>query len=184
MYEIEIKFKVNGKEELINKLRNEFDCSFSDDKIQEDIVFLPSDKAVYPIPVGLSVIRIRNENNKKKIVTLKQKQTNKVAAKEIEFVIRGVKKFTEFLESINYVEVVRIHKKRITTKYKEFNICIDEVKKLGTIIEIERISKNKEDIEILEQEIYDFAKLLGIKIEDKLNNRYDTLIYNLEHPIN
>ncbi len=183
MYEIEIKFKVKDKEKLLNKLKDDFNCSFSNTKTQEDVVFLPVDKATYPVPAGLSVIRIRNENNKKKTATLKQKQTNRVAAKEIEFVIGSTKQFSEFLEAINYKEVVRISKKRINTKYKDFNICVDEVKKLGTIIEIEKLSKNKDDIEIIEKEICDFASLLEINIEDKINNRYDTIIYNIDHPV-
>ncbi|HOO68517.1 MAG TPA: class IV adenylate cyclase [Bacilli bacterium] len=181
MIEIELKFKINNKEKLMDKLTNELNCSFSDTVTQDDRVFLPIDKATYPIPVGLSVIRIRTENSNKKLVTLKQKQKNRSAAKEIEFEINDSKEFFEFLKEFNYIEVVRIHKNRIYTKYKNFNICIDQVDKLGTIIEIERLTKSKDKIDEIENEILKFAELLNIDINDKLNNRYDTLIYNIEH---
>ena len=76
---------------------------------------------------------------------------------------------------LGLTEVVRVVKKRRTTKYKEYEICVDEIENLGAFIEVERIS-GEEDAERIQQEMTDFLLSLGVSPEDKVSKGYDILM--------
>ncbi len=100
-------------------------------------------------------------------------------SKEIEFGISDIDKAYDFLETIGFKEWVTVEKKRIETAYKEFNICIDHVKRLGDFIEIEILSEEENQTEFYEKKILSIAKELGIPIENRINNYYDSMIAGL-----
>lgn len=76
---------------------------------------------------------------------------------------------------MGYKEAVRIEKRRITTKYKGDEICIDEVTGLGSFMEMERLTKNG-DVEKIQEQLFKFFKSIGIKKEDRVMSGYDILM--------
>jgi len=76
---------------------------------------------------------------------------------------------------LNYEQTVEVHKKRIKTSYKDYEICLDEVAGLGSFIEVEKMSD--ENGEKVQKELFDFLKTLGVSKEDRVFNGYDTLIW-------
>lgn len=78
----------------------------------------------------------------------------------------------------NLQEWVQVNKKRIHSNYKGFNLCIDEVERLGTFIEIELLIEKEDDVDY-ENQIINVAKELGIPLENRVDSHYDTMIAEL-----
>ena len=152
---------------------------FSDELNQRDTVFVPNINDVSS-STGKMFIRIRNVNGHSEL-NLKQKSNKIMQSKEIEFSVSDYDSAYDFLNTLGLDEYVTVEKKRITTKYKGFNICIDEVKRLGNFIEIEIITEGENKTDFYEQEIINIAKELGIAIKNRVNSFYDTMIRELDN---
>jgi predicted adenylyl cyclase CyaB len=55
-------------------------------------------------------------------------------------------------------------------------ICLDEVRDLGTFIELEKITEGEDPIKV-QSELFAFLKSLGVREEDRVERGYDTLLY-------
>lgn len=82
--------------------------------------------------------------------------------KEIEFGISDIDKAYDFLDTIGFKEWVTVEKTRIETTYQQFNLCIDQVKRLGDFVEIEILSEEENQTKFYEQKILEVTKELGI----------------------
>lgn len=176
MQEIEIKFRVDDREKLLSKLES-LHSHFSEPMNQKDIIFAP-DLNDTENGEGKIFVRIR-EQNEKKIITLKKQSKVIMQNKEIEFGISDIDKAYDFLETIGFREWVTVEKSRIATTYQEFNLCIDQVKRLGDFIEIEILSEEENKTELYEQRILEVARELGIPKENRIDNYYDSMIAEL-----
>lgn len=176
MQEIEIKFQVNNLDVIKENLLR-LGCEFSEELNQKDTVFVP-DINDTSNQEGKQFIRIRNVNEKTEL-NLKQQSKKIMQSKEIEFEVSDFDAAYDFLDTLGLDEWVTVEKKRITTKYKEFNICIDEVKRLGEFIEIEIVTPEEDQTDYYEEEIVKVAKELGINPDQRINNFYDTMISEL-----
>jgi adenylate cyclase class 2 len=174
--EIEIKFRVENLEDIKSKLLS-LGCFFSEELNQKDTIFVPNLKDT-STSEGKMFIRIRSVNGKVEL-TLKRQSSILMQSKEVEFEASDFDSAYDFLDTLGLEEWVTVEKKRITTKYKNFNICIDEVKKLGNFIEIEIVTEEKEKTKYYEEEIIMLAKELGINTEARVNSHYDTMIDEL-----
>lgn len=180
MQEIEIKFKVSNLNNIKNKLLSK-GCIFSEELNQKDTVFVPN---INDTSNGKDKIFIRIRSvNKKVELNLKKQSSKLMQSKEIEFETSDFNKVYDFLDTIGFDEWVTVEKKRVTTKYKDYNICIDDVKRLGSFIEIEVLTKEENKTKHYEQEILNIAKELGIDIENRINNFYDTMINELNEKL-
>ena len=101
-------------------------------------------------------------------------------SEEIEFEVSSYELANQFLKALGYLPWVEVNKKRRYSKYKEYNICIDEVERLGSFIELEILvdKDNKEDYELALLEV---AKKLGINPDKRINSHYDTMISELNN---
>lgn len=177
MQEIEIKFKVDDiekfKQDIISK-----GCTLSEVLNQKDIIYLfdLSDTLKGPDKV---VVRVRNVNGKSEL-NLKRKSKINFQAEEIEFGVEDQDKANKFLLNLGLKEWVTVEKKRVYTRYKDFNICIDEVKRLGSFVEIEIVTEESDKPEYFEKEILNVAKELGIDVNNRINSFYDTMISELD----
>lgn len=175
MKEIEVKARMREPEAVLNKL-NGLGCKFSEPIKQDDIIFLSRDITEFPEDKrGINFLRIRDQD-KKIIFTLKQPVTNELDCIEREVVVSDARQMKEILDYLGYQEVVRISKVRKKCRYKEYEVCLDDVKELGEFIEVEKISR--EDGEEVQKEIVNFLLGLGVKEEDVIVKGYDTLMYN------
>lgn len=178
MQEIEIKFKVDDLEKIKSNLLN-LNCIFSKEKNQKDSVFVP-DLNDTSNREGKMFIRVRSVNGKVEM-NLKKQSDKIMQSKEIEFEASDFDRAYDFLKTLGLKEWVTVEKKRITTKYNKYNICIDEVKRLGSFVEIEIVTDEENKTEEFEKEILDIAMTIGIDINNRVNNFYDTMIHELDN---
>jgi predicted adenylyl cyclase CyaB len=177
MQEIEIKFKIDDIEKFKQGLVDK-GCTLSEELNQKDIIYLfdLNDTLKGPDKV---VVRIRNVNGKSEL-NLKRKSKIDFQAEEIEFGIEDSNKANMFLLGLGLKEWVTVEKRRVYTKYKNFNICIDDVKRLGTFAEIEIVTDISDKPKYFEKEILVIAKELGIDTNNRINSFYDTMISELD----
>lgn len=176
MQEIEIKFKIDNREELTKKLLD-LGCNFDKERIQKDTIFV-HDLNHVESKEGSIFVRIR-EQNEKKILTLKKQSKVVMQNKEIEFEVSDTEKARDFLETLGMTEWVTVEKSRIETSYKKYNFCIDHVKRLGDFVEIEILSEEENKTEEFEKEILSLAESLNIDTNNRVNNFYDNMIHDL-----
>ena len=175
MNEIEIKVKIDDKDHIIRELEKQ-GCKFSDEKHQIDTIFLDKSAKDFNIKPGMIVLRIRTIGDKH-LITLKQRGVQSIESKEIEFGVSDSSLCKELIENLGYKEMVTVDKKRITTKYKGYNICIDEVKDLGCFIEIEIYDKNI-PINEANQLLLNLVKELNLDITRRNLKGYSYLMYD------
>jgi len=180
MNEIELKFRTNELSKIQSKLVD-LGCTLSEELNQKDTVFVTSlDKTANE--EGNMFVRIREENSKVEI-TLKKQSSKIMQSKEIEFIVSDYDKAYDFLETLGLIKWVTVEKKRITTKYKGFNICMDEVKRLGQFIEIEIITTENDKTDYYKKEILKISEELGIDSSNIVNDFYDSMIRRLEENV-
>ena len=177
MQEIEIKFKVDNLEKVKEFLKKE-GCLFSPLLNQKDTIFV-SDLDDVVVGEGKVFTRVRSVNGKYEL-NLKKQSKKLMQSEEVEFEVSNYDEALSFLELLDLKKWVVVEKKRITTKYKDYNICIDEVKRLGSFVEIEIVTSRKNNTDFYEKEILGVAGELGIDINNRINSFYDVMISELD----
>jgi adenylate cyclase, class 2 len=132
------------------------------------------------IPLGTNVLRIRKAKGKI-IFTLKQAQKNELDCIEKELEITNAKEMKDILEILGYKESVHVHKTRLKATLNDMEICLDEVKDLGSFIEVEKLT-DEVDGEKVQNELFDFLQTVGVKKEDRVTRGYDTLMWLKDNP--
>ena len=80
---------------------------------------------------------------------------------------------------MGWQEVVVVDKLRAESKIGGYNICIDEVARLGLFIELEVMAEDGADAAKIQAEMKEFLMKLGLKGEI-WTTPYDTSIRNLQ----
>ncbi len=177
MQEVEVKAKIKDLQSIKIKL-TEMGCSFSEPLVQKDIIFLHNSTKTQEILKDKVTLRIRNTNDKKYTFTLKKKLTNELDNIEREIIINDPKQAEDILNYMNYYEVIRVSKTRIESKYQDMTICLDEVEKLGSFIEVEKLTTNEDGQEV-QKNLSKFLASLGVSDSDFILKGYDTLMIEL-----
>ena len=133
----------------------------------------------FDIKPGMIVLRTRTVGDKH-LLTLKKRGTKSIESKEIEFAVSDCNLCKELIRTLGYKEMVTVDKKRITTQYKDYNICIDEVKGLGSFIEIEILTDEQDKTSYYEQKMLELCLKLRINVDNKIDSHYDTMVYRLK----
>ena len=124
-------------------------------------------------------LRIRIQNGEKVIMTAKKSKADtgnaSLVKREHEVTVNSAEEARGILEMMGLKEMVRTVKRRQTTEYKGFEICIDEVEGLGSFIELEKISE-KEEAEAIQKEMLEFLQTLGVQPGDQVQKGYDILV--------
>tara|TARA_Y100000310_G_C20588884_1_gene766913 strand:+ start:562 stop:1104 length:543 start_codon:yes stop_codon:yes gene_type:complete len=173
MREIEVKAKVKNLDEIKNKLKW-MTCSFGEETLQEDSIFLKKELDLLSIPLGTEVLRIREMENKI-LFTLKVSQKNELDCIEKEVVVDSKETMEEILKGLGYSKKVQVRKKRLKGKLRGYTICLDKVSGLGSFVEVEKISS--EETEKVQEELMKFLESLGISREKRIEKGYDTLMW-------
>ena len=172
MKEIEVKARVKDFSGLLQKLEA-LGCTFSPVTEQTDRIFI-SEHGSIPAKRGENVLRIREQSGKF-IFTLKQPQTNQLDCIEEEIEISDPEALIRIMKILKFRESVSVKKKRRTTKYRDYTICLDEVEGLGSFIEVEKFSD--EDAATIQKELFQFLETLGVTKADQETNGYDVILY-------
>ncbi len=175
MREIELKFRIRNEEQLMNKLAN-LNCTVGDLIEQNDTIYVNDLKNVESVE-GSLWLRVRKENDRIEL-NCKKRSDKMQDSKEIEFGVDSYEKAKEFLETLGYKKWVEVNKKRRYSKYLNYNLCIDEVERLGLFIEIELLV-NEDDKNDYIEDLMGVANLLGLDKNDIINSHYDTMIHEL-----
>jgi adenylate cyclase class 2 len=174
--EIEVKAKIKNLGVIISKLKK-IGCIFSEPIIQDDYIYNVKGIDLSKIRSTL-VLRIRVQG-KRIIFTLKKNRNNELDCIEKEVDVNNKKKLEDIIELLGFKKTVEVHKKRIKTKYHDYEICLDEVKDLGSFVEVEKMSD--EDGEKIQKELFNFLKTFGVKEEDRMLIGYDTMVLNKKY---
>ncbi|MDP1688739.1 MAG: class IV adenylate cyclase [bacterium] len=172
--EIEVKAKVKNIQSLISRL-SALGVSLSEPARQVDGIYTNfPDKEFADFKPGVNFLRIRKSGDKI-LFTLKQSLVNELEGIEKELEINNEQEMEDILILMGYHKAVEVIKVRRKTKYKDYEICLDEVETLGSFIEVEKITD--EDSEQVQNEMFSFLMSLGVDKEDRVLNGYDTLVY-------
>lgn len=174
MREIEAKARVSNTKLLINN-SNKLGIYFGKTIIQEDAIFEPD---IPKVDLNWNIFRIRKQEGKI-IFTMKYKASKSSNDNyELETLIDNPQTVTHMLKRLGYPPSLNIRKKRRTAKYKNIEICLDEVDNLGNYIEVEKMCKNDANVEYVQSELWDVLLRLGVKPKDRVYKGYDTLMHD------
>ena len=179
MREIEIKLRVNNLEEIEKKLRDK-GCVISDPISQHDVIYsLKSIKDEFEsAKEGDIIIRIRHLKNTAQL-NLKQQRSGEMDNLEYETEVTDPEATHSILTTLGWFPVVEVKKMRRKGKLGEYEICLDTVEKLGTFIELEKMTEDDADPESVKEELFKELESLGLSRKDEETKGYDTQIYQL-----
>lgn len=181
MREIEIKVKLDNWESLIEQLEHS-GCTLSAPLVQEDIVYSFAGDA-FPWTAtesGQFVLRLRYQDGQT-IFTLKQQRSHELDNLELETVVENREEMKRILEVIGFVPVVEVKKVRRKCKFKDYEICLDEVEQLGKFVEIEKLTDDSADAQAVEEELWQVLEAHGLSRTQQVREGYDTQIFQLTH---
>ena len=171
MIEIEIKVKIDNKDEIIEKLKK-LGFKFIKKKFQEDIYFNGSNRDFKKTDEAL---RIRDDNGTF-FITYKGPKLDNVSKtrEEIEVKIEDKEKMRLILKKLGFKEVPPIRKIREIYKRGDIIASIDNVEGLGIFLELEKSISDSEITkkdEIL-NELLDLLKSLNISKDKIIRKSY------------
>jgi len=154
--EVELKFPLLNAKDLIQRL-NKIAKSKQQNVFQKDIYFVPAHRNFLAKEKVNEWLRIRETSDK---ITLNYKNwyPDGIHCKEFETKIEDVTALKKIFETLDFKEIVVVEKLRSVWTYKGVEIAIDDVKDLGSFIELE--VENDLDFEEAKKLLYDILKEL------------------------
>jgi len=177
MREIEVKLRANNFEEVEKKLK-EKGCVLSEPISQHDVIYSlkNSTEEFESAKEGDNIIRIRHLKDKA-ILTLKQQRSNELDNLEYETEVKDPDEMHNILITLGWGPVVEVNKIRKKGKLGEYEICLDQVEKLGTFVELEKLTRDDANPEEVMEELFTVLESLGLSRKDREIRGYDTLVY-------
>lgn len=161
--EIEIQVNVENSKPLIEFLKK--NGNFRSEKRQVDEYFSPTHKDFLAIRPVREWLRLRDADGKYSMNYKNwhfDKSGKSHYCDEFETKIEGIDQAKKIFEALNFKPIALVDKLRKTWTYKDYEIAVDSVKKLGDFIEIEYIGKDeKADPGKVTGEMVDFLKKVG-----------------------
>jgi adenylate cyclase class 2 len=173
MKEIEVKAKVKNKEMLVKALTM-LGCELSAPITQGDTCYAKNADTLEAYFTNDHFLRIRKTNDGTYIFTVKQPMKQALSKIEHETQIMNPIELEHALFLMGYKKANSVEKSRQIAHYKDYEICFDEVKDLGSFIEVEKFSEENPDH--IREELFNFLISLGVSKEDEVNEGYDILI--------
>lgn len=178
MREIEVTARLKDKD-LLYKRAIDMGIVFDDPIIQEDTTYeskIPIDNPEW------NIFRIRKQGNRT-ILTMKYKASSRSQDNhERETIISNDKEVADMLGRVGYSVGVHIRKTRRKAQFKDLELCLDEIDKLGTFIEVEKLADEQADVDKIQSELWQLLLDLGVSPNDRIHKGYDTLMHELKEP--
>ncbi|KKW10085.1 MAG: Adenylyl cyclase CyaB [Parcubacteria group bacterium GW2011_GWB1_49_7] len=180
MREIEIKLKAGNFTELERKL-GEKGRELSKPISQHDVIYALKGSAneFSQAKEGDIIMRIRRMKDKIQL-NLKQQRSNEGDNLEYETEIDDAEETSKILETLGWVPMIEVRKIRRKGKLGIYEICLDDVEKLGTYVELEKLCPDDANPEKVREELFKELEMLGLSRADEELRGYDTQIYQLE----
>jgi adenylate cyclase class 2 len=181
MREIEVKLKVNNLSEL-EKALAESGCMLSEPIFQHDVEYSYKglNNEFKGFKEGDIMFRIRYTKDSA-ILTLKKQKSNEMDNLEYETVLGNPKDMHEILLALDYQSSVEVKKMRRKGKLGEYEICLDEVERLGNFVELEKLTNDDDDHELVTEDLLQKLEQLGLSRKDQEFKGYDTQIFELDN---
>jgi adenylate cyclase class 2 len=174
MREIEIKAHVRDEPALIKRLAA-LGVKLGQPKRHHDVVFCKPGQKDYQ--KGSIWLRIRTENGKKVIWTLKGDTGRKLDSIEHEVEVSNGQELEEMLRLVGNEVYSDLTKTRRKAAYGDIEICLDNVDGLGVFIEVEKLLEDHAaDHQKVTDELWGLLQKLGISRQDQQELGYDVLL--------
>jgi adenylate cyclase class 2 len=179
MREIEIKLKVNNFDELENNLKNK-DVILSEPFTQHDFIYsLNNSTKEFESPEENNVIIRLRYLSDRTILTLKKQRSRESDNLEYETEIKDSDQMNHILSTLGWNPIIEIKKIRRKGKLGIYEICLDQVEKLGDFVEIETLTDDNANPEEAREQLFKELEMLGLSRSDEETRGYDTQMYNL-----
>ena len=173
MKEIEVKARLKNEDLVVKKLKS-LGCVLSEPVRQIDTVYAKLIGNMDEYKKNDHFLRIREKSDGKNIFTVKRPLAWETLTKiEHETEIKNAEELEKAIFLMGYKVANRVVKSRRTAKFGELEICIDDVEKLGSFIEIEKMSDG--DTDLVRKELNKFLISLGISPHDETHKGYDIM---------
>ncbi len=180
MREIEIKLRVTDLAIIASRLEA-MGCALSSPITQKDINFIHKDDERWFEPTirGFVYPRLRIQEGKPLIFTIKKPLKNESDCIEHELHIDDTEELRGMMELLGYKEGMTVQKTRRKCSFQDYTITLDQVEKLGSFIEIERLVVDG-DAEKIQEEMFVFAeKNFGVDRKSIVLKGYDIQMHDL-----
>ncbi len=178
MIEVEIRAKINNKSEVQSKLK-EIGAILEKSVQQEDRIFghemfLDENKMI--VEGGLSA-RIR-QVDQSVWLEFKEISRNKGAGVEIKADLDNMEEGLRFFEKLGFKEAFAVVKQREIYEFEQFEICLDQVDKLGDFVEIEKMVADSSEIEEVKKQCLELLQKIAPEAEIT-NKKYGDLMQEI-----
>jgi adenylate cyclase class 2 len=179
MREIEVKFKIEDKDLLIQALQAK-GVVFGAEIHQDDVSYAPSNWQRGDSDLQVPFIRIRKQG-KANVLTLKMPITNRLDKLEYETEVTNPDEVEGMLKVLKFKMDAHVVKTRVKTHVDGYEICIDRVEKLGDFVEIEKLAEDDADGQTIQKEIEKYLRdLIGdSQALEPIDRGYDVLMNEL-----
>lgn len=175
MREIEVKAKLHDPAGFLaaaDKLNITFGAAFT----QDDMTYegkLGHDDPAY------TIFRIRVQDGKN-LLTMKYHASQRSRDNhEYETTVDDASAIAHMLGRLGYEPGVQIVKRRRVAHYKDMEICLDEIERLGSFVEVEKLTSDGVDVDQVQTELWELLVSLGVRPEDRTHKGYDILMHEL-----
>lgn len=179
--ELEASYKVKDFDNIIKKIK-ENKYQFNYHIIEQDTYY--SDKELEFVKNRIC-LRTRKTNNDKLELTFKPKSdenTERYGKKEVNISLKveDLEDIKFILNSLGYKEYISFEKERIVYSSNEYgfehNIMLDKIDGVGNFIELEIISHNNKEKEIVHKELENYIKRFECENLEKKKKPYRDLV--------
>ena len=172
MREIEIKARLHNSDRLEQSLK-QAGIKLSEPIKQHDVVF--GQPGAKDNALGANWLRIRTENDKKVYFTLKKSVVGHLDSIEHETAVEDAVELQEIILQLGYEPYSDLTKVRRKAKHGQLEICVDEIPKLGTFIEVEKMMGQDAVHDTVIEELWRFLTSLGVSKVDEVHEGYDVM---------
>ena len=173
MREIEVKARLKNIPDLLVKAK-QLGIIFDPPISQYDSIY---ESTIPKSDPSWNIFRIRKQGEKT-ILTMKYKASTRPRDNhERETIVDNADEVAAMLNRVGYTLSVKINKNRRIAKYKDMEICIDEVDGLGSFIEIEKLASDDADVDEIQNYLWILLVKLGITPKDRVYKGYNTLMH-------
>ena len=172
MREVEIKVRLENVESLISKLVKK-GVELGEPKKQHDVVF--GEPGAADNHLNSNWLRVRTENDTKVYFTLKRSVQGHLDSIEHETIDDDASELENIIKALGYELYSDLTKIRRKAKIGDIEICVDEVPRLGSFIEAEKMVEHDSDHDTVVAELWELLESFDISKNDEVLEGYDVM---------
>lgn len=88
---------------------------------------------------------------------------------EYETSVGSVEMMKEIFDRLGFIKFIEINNRKETYLYNDYEIVLEDAKDLGTFMEVEYVTNEDVDVNLVKRQIYDFIEKLNINVSKELN---------------